>query len=205
MNEIELKDILEKHRKWIRAENGGQRADLRDADLRDADLRDANLQGADLRDADLRDANLQGANLWGVDLRGVDLRSAKNDDIKKDFFERLILAKAEVPGLYDAIMNGKIDGSAYEGECACFCGTVANVRKEKYKELTCGLKPDSNSPTELWFLAINKGDTPQSNQISDITREWIEEFAKQENIILAKYRLVSSLEFPTAFEPKENK
>ena len=34
----ELKEILDKHLKWIRDESGGNRADLRGANLRDADL-----------------------------------------------------------------------------------------------------------------------------------------------------------------------
>ena len=53
-----LKDILEKHRKWINGEKGAERADLRGADLRDADLQGADLRGADLRGADLRGADL---------------------------------------------------------------------------------------------------------------------------------------------------
>lgn len=44
----ELKEILEKHKKWLNGEDGGRRANLRGADLRGAYLRDANLRGADL-------------------------------------------------------------------------------------------------------------------------------------------------------------
>jgi len=49
----ELAVICAKHTKWLRDEEGGERANLqganlRDANLRGADLRDANLQGADL-------------------------------------------------------------------------------------------------------------------------------------------------------------
>ena len=75
-----VKDILEKHKKWMNEEDGGERADLRGADLRGADLRGANLCGANLRDADLRDANLCGANLRDADLRDADLRGAKSDE-----------------------------------------------------------------------------------------------------------------------------
>ena len=76
MKTNELKVVLEKHTKWLRNEDGGERADLRDADLsgadlRDADLRSAVLSGADLSGADLRGANLRGANLRGADLSGV--------------------------------------------------------------------------------------------------------------------------------------
>ena len=75
---MDIKLILEKHAKWIRGEDGGERADLRGADLRGANLRGADLRGADLRGADLRDADLYYANLRGDDLRSADLRDAKN-------------------------------------------------------------------------------------------------------------------------------
>ena len=50
-----LKDILDKHMKWWRDEEGGKRADLQRAYLQGAYLRGAYLRGADLRGADLQD------------------------------------------------------------------------------------------------------------------------------------------------------
>ena len=73
---MDIKLILEKHAKWARGEDGGERADLRNADLRDAELRGANLRGASLCDADLRNADLRDAELRGADLRNADLRNA---------------------------------------------------------------------------------------------------------------------------------
>ena len=61
MDNEKLKEILERHRKWLNDEDGGERADLREANLRGADLYGANLYGADLREANLREANLRGA------------------------------------------------------------------------------------------------------------------------------------------------
>ena len=43
-----LKEIIASHGKWLRYENGGERADLSGADLSGADLNGANLSGADL-------------------------------------------------------------------------------------------------------------------------------------------------------------
>ena len=73
---MDIKLILEKHAKWIRGEDGGERADLCGADLCYANLYGANLRGANLRGANLRGANLCGANLCGANLCGADLRGA---------------------------------------------------------------------------------------------------------------------------------
>ena len=77
---MDIKLILEKHTKWIRGEDDGERADLRDADLCYANLRGANLRGADLCGADLRGADLRGANLCDADLYYANPRGAKNTD-----------------------------------------------------------------------------------------------------------------------------
>ena len=81
ISDTELKTIIDKHAKWLRGEEDGERADLRSADLRSADLRsanlrDANLCGADLRSADLFNADLRSANLRDANLCGANLRSA---------------------------------------------------------------------------------------------------------------------------------
>ena len=59
-----LKEIIASHGKWLRCENGGERADLRYADLYNADLRYADLRSANLYDANLCDANLRSASLY---------------------------------------------------------------------------------------------------------------------------------------------
>ena len=79
MEQEKLQEILEKHRKWLNDEEGGERADLCEADLRGADLRGANLRVADLRDANLRVADLRDANLREADLREADLCGANLD------------------------------------------------------------------------------------------------------------------------------
>ena len=81
MDNEKLKEILERHRKWLNDEDGGERADLRGANLygailRGADLHGANLRGANLYGAILRGANLRGANLYEANLRGANLRGA---------------------------------------------------------------------------------------------------------------------------------
>ena len=76
MDKQKLKNILDKHLKWLRGENGGKRANLSRADLSRADLFGANLSGAYLFGADLSGAYLFGADLFGADLSGANLSRA---------------------------------------------------------------------------------------------------------------------------------
>ena len=46
MKKTELDEILKLHKMWLNNEEGGKRADLRDADLRRSNLSGANLIGA---------------------------------------------------------------------------------------------------------------------------------------------------------------
>jgi hypothetical protein len=167
-----------------------RRADLRDADLRDANLRradlsDANLRRADLRDANLRDANLRRADLRDANLRRADLRDANLSDanlrdanltpIRDDFWAVLSATPREVEGLRLAIIEGRVDGSTYNGECACLVGTIANVRHVDVSSLGA-LKPNSSRPIERFFLAINKGDKPETSQHSKLVLDWLDEW-----------------------------
>lgn len=86
MDNTMLNITLEKHRKWVNNEEGGERANLCGDDLRDADLHGANLcranlsrvnlSRADLCRADLCGANLYRANLYGANLCEADLCEA---------------------------------------------------------------------------------------------------------------------------------
>ena len=84
-----LQEIIESHGRWLRNEEGGERANLRSADLSSADLYCADLSSADLSGADLRSANLRSADLSGADLRGADLRSAdlRSADLDKTYYQ----------------------------------------------------------------------------------------------------------------------
>jgi len=87
---MDLKKILDDHKKWLNGETDGVRADLHGADLHEANLHganlhEANLRGADLGGADLRDANLGGANLGYANLRGANLGGANLHEANIDF------------------------------------------------------------------------------------------------------------------------
>ena len=83
MTNDELRKIIKKHEKWLKNQEGGERANLYGADLYGANLCGANLGGANLcgaylSGAKLYGANLYGANLYGANLYGANLRGAKN-------------------------------------------------------------------------------------------------------------------------------
>ncbi len=81
----------------------------------------------------------------------------------------------EVEGLKQSLIDGKVDGSSYEGECACLVGTIANVCNKKYDSLSI-LKPDSSRPAEIFFMFIEKGDTPKKSKWSKFAVQWIDEW-----------------------------
>ena len=71
--EQELKEILEKHEKWLRGEEGGSRADLSYANLTNVNLTNANLYNANLYNANLSNANSEDANLSYASLSNANL------------------------------------------------------------------------------------------------------------------------------------
>ena len=85
ISEQELKQIIDSHGKWLRNEEGGQRANLRSADLSFANLSSANLSFADLSFADLGFANLRSADLSFANLRFANLRLANLSFAKLSF------------------------------------------------------------------------------------------------------------------------
>ena len=116
-------------------------------------------------------ADLRGANLRGVDLRDVDLQI-----FKTDFFDTLLRAPKEIDGLRNALVEGRVNGLLYEGDCACLKGTIANIRQCHYKELGAGMVFSASLPAEQWFTMIKEGDTPENNQASRLSVEWLDEF-----------------------------
>jgi uncharacterized protein YjbI with pentapeptide repeats len=152
-----------------------RRSDLRRADLSGADLSGADLSGADLRGADLSGADLSRADLSGADLRGANLRGADLRAIREDFRSVLDAAPNEVSGLRLALVEGRIDGSTYSGECACLVGTIANIKDCNYHDFP-GIIPDSSRPAERFFLAIDEGNTPGTSQPAKIVLGWIDEW-----------------------------
>ncbi len=158
-------------------------ADLRGAYLTGADLTGAYLTGADLRGADLTGAYLTGADLTGAYLRGAYLTGAdltgaylKIEDLPESFvnqtsrdmlfiFEHL---KSELPYLREKLIKGEVDGSQYEGKCACLIGSLgkADGGVDKVCETIPFYDKGTHNLGEQWFLWIHEGDTPETNEFA---------------------------------------
>jgi hypothetical protein len=149
---------------------------LAGADLTGAYLADANLAGANLTRA-----NLEGAYLTRANLTIEQLKSANTSAIKDDFFAVLSQSRNEIAALKAALIGGRVDGSTYDGDCACLVGTIANAAGGFAK---ISVAKDSSRPVERLFLAICKGDTPEKTAISALVIEWIDEFTKAQEVQL---------------------
>ena len=79
MTQAELNEILEKHKKWLNNEPGGERANLSGSDLSCSNLSRCNLSRCNLSHCNLSACDLCGSNLRGSDLRGSDLRGCNLD------------------------------------------------------------------------------------------------------------------------------
>jgi hypothetical protein len=60
-----------------------------------------------------------------------------------------------------------VDGTQYDGACACLIGSLAQV-KETSPDQVCEFIPyydkGLHNPSEQWFGQIRKGDTPEGNK-----------------------------------------
>ena len=133
------------------------------------------IKWARASNANLSGANLSGADLLGADLLGADLRDADLRPIKADFFMILAMGHTEVPHLIKALREGRVDGSTYEGECACLVGTLENGGAS-------GIPHQASSPAEQWFAPIRKGTKPGDDSEGGLRSakalEWALEYAR---------------------------
>jgi hypothetical protein len=150
-------------------------ADLSGAVLRGADLSDADLSGADLSDAVLRGAVLSDADLSDAVLRGAVLSDDQVIAFRDDLWAVLSAAPKEAQAVRAALAEGRVNGSVYQGECACLVGTIANARHCGHTEIP-NLKPNPRRPAEQWFMQIKPGDTPDKSAAAKRAVEWIDQW-----------------------------
>ena len=100
MDTAKLKDILDKHLRWLRGEYSGERANLSGANLSGAILYGANLSRANLYGANLSGAILSGADLSRADLSRANLSRAdlSGADLSRADLSRANLSRADLSG-----------------------------------------------------------------------------------------------------------
>ncbi len=132
--------------------------------LEQAVKEDANLEGANLEDANLEDANLRYANLEGANEKTLPISYINQCSRDMLFvFEHL---KSELPYLRDKLVSGHVNGSQYEGECACLIGSLGHGKKDcidKVVESIPYYNKGLHNYCEQWFYQIHSGDTPETN------------------------------------------
>lgn len=130
ISQAELDVILEKHKRWLKGEKGGKKANLSYLDLSHTDLNNiclananlchvnleySNLNGANLRLSDLGYANLEHSDLSHVDLqlsnlKNVNLRRSKltYGNLGRAFLKNADLRGADIRGVdfYSVILTG---------------------------------------------------------------------------------------------------
>jgi hypothetical protein len=148
MNAEELKAVLDKHAKWWRNEEGGEKADLSEANLVRADLTGANLARADLSEANLTGANLTGANLRRADLARADLSEANLRGADIDF---------SCWPLWCGSKNVKVDAKIAMQLAAHFC--VLDCDDHEYAAARAAILEFARKSHRASDLGLVNGDT----------------------------------------------
>ena len=132
-----LSEVLDKHRKWLRCEPGGERANLCGASLYGADLSGANLSGANLYGANLYGADLYGANLSRADLSRANLSRA---DLSRADLSGAVYAWAQVAFMGHGECGRMLTAVQFkEGEATVYqCGCFSGSREELVKYIDSG-------------------------------------------------------------------
>jgi hypothetical protein len=165
-----LKEILASHGKWLRGENGGEKADLSNADLscinlnhtdlRGANLCEANFYGANLYGANLCGANLCGANLCGADLRNSSLRATdlRAIDLSNSRFDNANLSTTSLSKTYYQIVRigSREATTTYCVEddnvrCGCWNNYGGGTLEEFKKRVESVYGEDGKNPNKKYY------------------------------------------------------
>jgi hypothetical protein len=106
-------------------------------------------------------------------LKHTGVTSAELKAARQDLWAVLSLAPQEAPAIEKALLEGRVDGGTYYGECACLIGTIANARGCDVYSLGA-LRPAPDRPIEHLFMRISRGDTPQNNPVAKLIVQWIQ-------------------------------
>ena len=167
MDAKKLKDILDKYLKWLRGEDGGERANLSWANLSGANLSGAylsganlfraNLYGAYLSGAYLSGAGLFGANLFWAYLSGANLFGASCIEKAKNLFYPIACPET---GAFVGWKKARIKGSCDE------CIVKLEICEDAMRSSATGRKCRCSKATVLEVQDIN-GDVLEQSAVSD--------------------------------------
>ena len=145
-----LKEIIASHGKWLRYENGGERANLCEADLSGADLCGADLCGANLCGANLCGANLNGANLCEADLSGADLSGAdlnganlSGADLGKTYYQIVRIGRRNATTTYCVEDDNVV--------CGCWNNYKGGTLEEFKKRVESVYGKEGKMPNEKYY------------------------------------------------------
>ena len=140
-----LQEIIKSHGRWLRNEEGGERADLSGADLSGADLRSADLSGADLSSADLSGADLRGADLSGADLSSANLRSAnlRSANLDKTYYQVVRIGSRRGTTTYCVDDDNVL--------CGCWNNYKGGTLEEFKTRVESVYGRESNNPNEQYY------------------------------------------------------
>ena len=122
-------------------------------------LEQAVKSGANLRGAYLSDANLRGHDEKTLPIQYINLCS-------RDMLFVFQHLKHELPYLREKLIEGKVNGSQYEGECACLIGSLGKGKMDCVRKVVSAIPyydMGTHNYGEQWFLAIKEGDTPKNS------------------------------------------
>ncbi len=143
-----------------------------DSSFEDSSFEDSRFVGSRFVDSSFVDSSFEDSSFDNqtATLSGIDFSEAR-----ADMQAKLSIVPDEVAALRLALIEGRINGRVYEGECCCFVGTIAKEKNCKYTEIE-GLRANGGSPVELFFLSIASGDTPENSYFAKLAVQWIDEW-----------------------------
>lgn len=151
------------------------------ADVSRCDFSFANLKYARFIGSCVKDAVFTGADLSGCNFHGCVLADADLADIKSEFMCQLSKVPESAEVLLTAVNDGLIGftgDSVMEPDPIGLVGFMADVRGDYIvnMEHKFGMSASSKAIINGWFMGIKYGDTPQNNQVAEITANWISDF-----------------------------
>jgi hypothetical protein len=107
--------------------------------------------------------------------------------VKQDLHKVLELAPWEAESVRLAVIQGKVDGRTYGGECCCVKGIIAQNLGIETSQINrfYGIMPDAHSPMEEFLYNIVPGDTPETSAYSKFILDCLDEFIAEQAALSA--------------------